>query len=275
MRWLLGFGAAVSTVMAGPADASAVRPSTSSRAVPPVALAYPDPDTLKEDESGRMVKDGLDILSRTRIRLPDHVGNRLNCTSCHLDLGRKAGAAPWVGVHAAYPQIRARKGGVDTLEDRVNDCFERSMNGKALPPGSSAMRAILLAMAWLSRDVPVGRMVQGRGVPPLKPPAPPSRSRGKALYEERCAACHGVDGQGVNDFPPLWGPQSFNIGAGMARPWTAASFIRANMPLGQGGTLTAQQAHDIAAWILSMPRPDFPAKDKDWPRGGKPPDCPY
>lgn len=241
----------------------------------PVPMPVRDPDTLGEDARDRVVREGLDLLQRTAIRLPAHVGNRLSCTNCHLDLGRRAGAAPWVGVHAAYPQYRARTGGIDTLEDRVNDCFERSLNGKALPSDGPEMKAIVTAMAWLSEGVPVGRFVAGRGVPPLKPAEPPDRQRGKVLYANRCASCHGKQGEGLGDFPPLWGAQSFNVGAGMARQWTAASFIRANMPLGQGGTLTAREAHDIAAWVLAQPRPDFAAKDKDWPLGGKPPDCPY
>ena len=276
---MLGMCGSMVAAPARAAESAAGRPAGAPAApsTPPDAFPMPerDPDTLKDYAHGKLVRDGLDILQRTRIRLPAHVGNRLSCTNCHLDLGRRAGAAPWVGVYAAYPQYHARTGGVDTLEDRINDCFERSLNGKALPAGAPEMKAIVTAMAWLSEGVPVGRLVKGWGVPPLKPAEPPDANRGRRLYAQHCACCHAPNGQGVGEVPPLWGNASFNVGAGMARQWTAASFIRANMPLGQGGALTPREAHDIAAWVLAQPRPDFPAKGLDWPQGGKPPDCPY
>jgi thiosulfate dehydrogenase len=76
-------------------------------------------------------------------------------------------------------------------------------------------------------------------------------------------------------FPALWGPRSFNIGAGMARLNTAAAFIKSSMPLGQGGSLTNQEAYDIAAYFTQQPRPDFKKKSQDWPKGDKPPDARY
>lgn len=259
------------------ADHAQSAPAQSAVAQSPRGVPMPsrDPDALKDAPYDKAVRDGLDLLQNTRVRLPKNVGNRLSCTNCHLDLGRRAGAAPWVGVHALYPQYRSRTGGIDTLEDRINDCFERSLNGKALPVDGPEMKAMITAMAWLSTGVPVGQAVAGRGVPPLKPVEAPDVNRGKKLYAKHCSCCHGAKGQGTPEVPPLWGAESFNVGAGMARQWTAASFIRANMPLGQGGTLSAREAQDLAAFVLAQPRPDFPAKDKDWPAGGKPPDCPY
>ena len=105
-------------------------------------------------------------------------------------------------------------------------------------------------------------------------PLPPDTTRGAQLFASTCVACHGDHGQGTVVAPALWGAQSYNIGAGMARVRTAASFIRHNMPYGNA-TLTDQQAFDVAAYIDSRPRPDFPGKEKDWPRGNAPPDLPY
>jgi thiosulfate dehydrogenase len=59
-------------------------------------------------------------------------------------------------------------------------------------------------------------------------------------------------------YPPLWGPRSYNWGAGMARIDLAAGFVRANMPFDQPGTLTDQQARDVAAFIDSHERPKDP-----------------
>lgn len=235
---------------------------------PPTELQIP------AGELGRTIRYGEQIVSETSVYAKGHVGNGLSCENCHLDIGRRANAAPFVGVYAAYPQYQARSAQVVTLEDRINDCFLRSMNGKPLKSDSHEMRALVSYMAWLSTGVPVGSRVVGHGLPKLEALSA-DRARGAKVYASNCAACHGLTGQGQASFPPLWGPRSFNIGAGMARLDTLASFIEANMPLGRPGTLGHQQAYDVAAFVLGHPRPDFKAKVHDWPKGHKPKDTPY
>ena len=157
----------------------------------------------------------------------------------------------------------------------------RSMNGKAMPFDSVEMNAMLSYMAWLSKGVPTGASLEGRGFKRIAPPRPPDTVRGQMLYTTKCALCHGADGQGITGpngeygFPALWGPRSFNIGAGMARLHTAAVFVKWNMPLGQGGSLSDQEAYDLAAYMIHQPRPDFPGKEQDWPKGEKPDDARY
>ncbi|WP_316683759.1 c-type cytochrome [Ralstonia holmesii] len=46
----------------------------------------------------------------------------------------------------------------------------------------------------------------------------------------------------------------------MARIYTAAAFVKHNMPLCKGGTLTAQEAVDVAAFFTQQPRPDYAAR---------------
>src|SRR5690606_3559431 len=128
-------------------------------------------------------------------------------------------------------------------------------------------------MAFLSRGYEVGSDVEGQGLPDLAP-LPGDTARGAAVFTSTCVVCHGADGQGTPAAPALWGPESYNIGAGMARLRTAASFIRHNMPLGNPH-LTDQQAFDVAAYINARPRPDYPGKENDWPRGNPPPDVAY
>ena len=99
--------------------------------------------------------------------------------------------------------------------------------------------------------------------------------RGREVFTTTCAICHGADGQGTNAAPPLWGPHSYNIGAGMARVRTAAWFIHQAMPFDKPGTLTPQQSFDVATYINSRPRPDFRDKADDWPNGDPPPDVAY
>jgi thiosulfate dehydrogenase len=61
----------------------------------------------------------------------------------------------------------------------------------------------------------------------------------------------------------------------MSRVSAAANFIRANMPFDQPGTLSDQQALDVAAYVNAHPRPDYAAKQYDWPHGDAPPDAAY
>jgi thiosulfate dehydrogenase len=177
-------------------------------------------------------------------------------------------------VYSRYPQYRARDARVDLIEDRINDCFERSLNGRALPVNSQAMRDIVTYFAVLSSGVPAGAQLEGQGLPKLSPLTGDS-SRGRAIFALKCARCHGPNGQGTKLAPPQWGPQSFNIGAGMARRNTLAAFIHELMPFDSARTLTPQQSYDLAAFIGTRPRPDFKGKEHDWPLGGAPPDVAY
>jgi thiosulfate dehydrogenase len=210
----------------------------------------------------------------TRDSLPRNVGNSLRCASCHIDGGLRPDAMPWVGSYARFPQYRARSGKVDLLEDRINDCFQRSMNGRALNPAGRDMRDIVAYFAFLSGGIPVGAEMEGQGFPRLQP-LKGDAARGVAVFASTCVRCHGGEGKGTRVAPPLWGPGSYNLGAGMARINTAASFIHALMPLDRAQRLTAQQAFDVATYIDTRPRPNFPPKVHDWPRGGKPNDADY
>lgn len=220
------------------------------------------------------IQRGRALLRHTRDSLPRNVGNRLQCVSCHAMDGTQKNTMSLVGVYARFPQYRARSGHVDLLEDRINDCFERSMNGRALSHTSADMRDMVNYMAFLSRGVPAGSRVEGQGVPALEPLKGDSAA-GRAQFATTCSPCHGANGEGTAAGPPVWGTHSFNIGAGMARVNTAAAFIRAAMPQTAPGTLTPQQAYDLAAYITSQPRPDFARKELDWPRGDPPPDVAY
>jgi thiosulfate dehydrogenase len=176
-------------------------------------------------------------------------------------------------VYARFPQYRSRSGYVQIIEDRINDCFKRSMNGRPLAEGRD-MRDMVNYLAFLSLGYPVGAEVVGQGVPPV-PPVPGNETRGRAVYTAKCAVCHGGSGQGSDVAPPVWGPQSYNIGAGMARVRTAASYIKELMPQDNPRTLSAQEAYDVATFINKRPRPDFRTKERDWPRGDAPPDVAY
>jgi thiosulfate dehydrogenase len=229
---------------------------------------------IPEGPMGTSIRRGLAILVATRDSLPDQVGNDLNCMSCHLDQGTRPNGLSLVGVYARFPQYNGRAARILNLEDRINGCLERSMNGTPLPHDDPAMRDMVAWMAHASRGIAVGDSVPGQGIPR------PQVSRGDTvagaeIWRTTCATSHGINGEGTPVAPPTWGPRSFNIGAGMARLRTAAGFIRHNMPFNNPGSLTDSQAVNVAAYLVSRPRPDFAGKEDDWPLGGAPTDVAY
>ena len=244
-------------------------------------------DMLASPNATQLVR-GMRLHLETKALLPQNVGNSLNCTSCHLNAGTVADGSPFVGVSAFFPSYAARAGRAITLEDRINGCFLRSMNGKPLPADSADMKAMVAYFGWMKKETKPQDKVAGRGVGKVDMAIQPNVENGKQVYSTQCAGCHGKDGEGLKQadgsviYPPLWGDDSFNIGAGMARTYTAAAFVQRNMqigfhekfPLGQGG-LSDQEAVDVAEYFTHQPRPDFPGKVKDWPKDKKPADSRY
>ena len=263
-----------------PAPASAVWPT-------------PDPSSLVEGPHKQEVLYGEALIRRTHALVGPNVanagmryaGNNLACSSCHLDGGRRRYGLSLIGVAGAYPRDMARENAMQSLAQRINGCFERSMNGRALPENSREMAAIIAYIGFLS-DAARADM-EGRGAPAIQQmerAADPAR--GATIYSANCAVCHGANGQGLRNtngegysYPPLWGPDSFNTGAGMHRIITAANFIRANMPYGvthESPQITAEQAFDVAAFINVQPRPERDHLDRDYPdRTRKPVDAPF
>lgn len=210
---------------------------------------------------------GLALVTAFADSLPAYSGNGLRCVSCHLDNGTNNAAMPWNGSASRYPRFRARPAYEESLARRVNECIARSLAGRMLPESGrdiGDMVAYIESLRERPRSAGVDTVrVGGDG------------RRGRQGYAATCARCHGAAGQGMGINPPLWGAGSFSIGAGMARHFTFATFIRHNMPFDQRGTLSPQQAADIAAYVLSQPRQDHPGKERDWPRGDAPLDVAY
>lgn len=243
-------------------------------AVQKAPFRVPAESEIKDSVTLASVRRGRALIEHTRDSLPRNVGNSLTCANCHVGNGTVADAMPLVGVYARFPQFRSRSARVDRIENRLNDCFERSMNGRALDWDGRDMRDMVAYLAFLSIGFPVGVEMEGQGIPALAT-MKGDTLRGQAVFTMNCVACHGPDGQGTLAGPPLWGPQSYNIGAGMARVNSAARFIHKLMPRDRPGTLTPQQAFDVATYINTRPRPDFARKADDWPEGGAPPDVAY
>ena len=275
---------------AAPVSAAEVRTARAELQPKPDSSTFETPRLARmlSEPNGAQLVRGMRMNFETRALAPQHVGNQLNCTSCHLNAGTVADGSPYVGVSAFFPSSAPRAGRVITMQDRINGCFLRSMNGKALPADSPDLKAMVAYFDWMKGQTKAGDKVAGRGVGKMDPKIKPDEENGRKVYGAQCAVCHGNSGEGLMAadghvvYPPLWGDQSFNIGAGMARTYTAAAFVKRNMPigfhemfpLGQGG-LSDQDAVDVAEYFSHQPRPDFAAKVKDWPKDPKPADSRY
>ncbi len=260
--------------------------------------SVPEIGALPDDDNGRLVRRGRDLVTATYAYIGPSVanaekryaGNNLACTNCHLNAGTKKFGLPLWGLWERFPQYSGRSGTEITIEDRINSCMTRSMNGRPLPSDSPEMQAFTGYIRFLSTGDTKREFLTGMGagdMPFLLRAANPAR--GKQIYASACAVCHQPDGSGVLRnrelpnfgylMPPLWGPDSFNDGAGMARLITAANFVHFNMPNGTSYNeprVMGQNAWDVAAYVLSQPRPVFQGLAKDFPDLlQKPADTPY
>lgn len=220
------------------------------------------PAPLPTGPEGDLIAYGKQIIQQTQAQAGSayQVTAGMSCEACHIDAGTKAHGGSFVGIYAKFPQWNARAKRFITLQDRIAECFLYSMNGRPPAFSSREMIAVTAYIAYLSRGAVVGVGTPDQGFVAVSAPAPPSIARGQTVYATKCAACHAADGSGGGNFPPLWGPKSFNAGAGMHRPETMSAFVRYNMPFGSPpDTLSAQEAVDVAAFVLSHPRPAFDA----------------
>jgi thiosulfate dehydrogenase len=200
----------------------------------------------------------------------------MNCQNCHLDAGTRPWGNNYRGVASTYPKYRERSGTVESIEKKINDCLERSLNGLPLDSNSKEMRAMVAYMIWVGADVSKGQKPKDAGIAKLTylhRAADPVK--GKMVYEEKCGRCHGNDGYGFLNkegtafiYPPLWGNSSYNSGAGIYRLSKFAGYVKDNMPYNEAThenpKLTDEECWDVAAFVNSQPRP---GKDisADWP----------
>jgi thiosulfate dehydrogenase len=272
--------------------------SVTAADVPQVDLAEWTPPSMRsvgDDPFGKLVKYGYALFVDT----PNQIGpgavdpakrysvSSLACQNCHLKAGTQPYSVPLMGVWGQFPQYRGREGEIGTLEERINGCLERSMNGRTMPLDGLEMKAYLAYMKWLSTGIPDGAKLIGAGSKSVKEPGRAADlGNGAKVFADTCASCHGKDGLGQRattgagyQFPPLWGPDSYNNGAGMTRILTAAAFVRHNMPLGttfDAPVLSDTDAYDVAAYMNSFERPIRANLDKDFPNKlQKPVDTPY
>lgn len=223
-----------------------------------------------DSDSGRLIKYGRQIITNTAQYLGPkgsvaQITNGLNCQSCHIDAGTIPFGNNFGKVYATYPQFKMRNDKIVTIYDRINNCLQRSLDGKPMDSSSREMKAMYAYFKWVGQDVPDENNRGGTGIMKLKylnRPADPVE--GRKVFVANCQTCHGKNGEGVLNadgtaytYPPLWGAHSYNDGAGMYRLGNFAGFVKENMPFGtnyKDPKLTDEEAWDVAAFVNSQPR---------------------
>ena len=239
-----------------------------------------DVDTVKDEIKKSLLVYGRDLIASTAKYLGPNgsvmkISNGLNCQNCHLQAGTAVFGNNYGSVASLYPKYRARSGTSENIYKRVNDCFERSLNGKALDTNGKEMKAIVAYIHFIGSNVPKGKKAEGSGLKELAfLERAASATNGSTLYTAKCQSCHQANGEGVMlpdqsgyAYPPLWGKNSFNDGAGLNRISNFAKYIKYNMPQGATHTnplLLDEEAWDIAAYVLMQQRPHLNTP-KDWP----------
>lgn len=240
----------------------------------------PDINSITTPALKQQVEYGKELIAHTAKYLGPNgsvqkMSNGMNCQNCHLQAGTVVFGNNYGSVASLYPKFRTRSGAVESVYKRVNDCFERSLNGKALDSGGKEMQAIKAYIYFVGSNVPRGQKAPGSGFKELAyldRAADPAK--GQAVYTTKCLSCHQVNGEGVLNtdkteftYPPLWGNSSFNDGAGLYRISNFSKYIKYNMPQGtthKSPQLSDEEAWDVAAFVLSQQRPHIAAPE-DWP----------
>jgi len=252
----------------------------------------PSLDTVTNDERGKVIRYGKELIANTAKYLgPKGIiakkSNGLNCQNCHLEAGLRPFGNSFSAVASTYPKFRERSGRIETIEFRVNECMERSLNGEKLDSQSAEMRSMVAYLEWIGQHVPKGVKPRGAGTEELTfLNRPANVQNGNAIYIKKCQTCHGADGHGKFNadsvtylYPPLWGPNSYNVSAGLFRLSRFAGYVKNSMPFGSSHEkpqLTDEEAWDVAAFVNSQPRPkklfaydwpDITTKPVDYPFG--------
>jgi thiosulfate dehydrogenase len=251
----------------------------------------PDSMNIPDTPEGSLIRYGRELVAHTAVYLGPRgkvasISNGMNCQNCHLKAGKKIFGNNYAAVASTYPKYRPRSGTTESIERRVNDCIERSLNGIPLNEGSRELTALVSYIKWVGHQVPKKTSPYGTGLIKLKfldRAADPTR--GRFVYQKQCALCHGADAEGVKNengiewkYPPLAGNDSYNTGAGLFRVSRFAAYVKANMPNGtsfENPVLTDEEAWDVGAYINSLPRPSK-RFERDWPDiSKKPVDHPF
>jgi len=251
----------------------------------------PDTSELTGSENDRLIKYGRALVANTAYYFGPkgtiaHKSNGMNCQNCHLNAGTKLFGNNFSLSAIGYPRFKERSGTVETMVKKIEDCFERSMNGTRIDSNGREMKAFLVYLRWIGKNVKKGTKPEGSGIEELAfLDRPADTAKGRAVFVSKCQTCHQKDGQGILNaggwgytYPPLWGEHSYNIGASIYRLSKFAGYVKSNMPFGadhKHEQLSNEQAWDVAAFVNSQQHP-YKNTDADYPAlSSKPYDDPF
>lgn len=251
----------------------------------------PADEDIPANATGEAIRYGRELIANTSKYFGPNgkiarISNGMNCQNCHLDAGTRLFANNYSVFFANYPKKGARSGKIDQVTDRISDCFQRSLNGKMPDKSSKEIQAMIAYFKWVGQGQKKGEKPEGTATEKIAYlDRAADQEKGLLVYRKHCQSCHGADGAGQKAqdqlsyiYPPLWGENSYNDGAGMYRLSNFAGFVKNNMPYGinhNTPVLQNEEAWDVAAYVNSMPRPhreqhmDYPELSK------KPIDAPY
>lgn len=260
------------------------------------SIILPDTSIIPKNKTGDEIRYGRELFDKTASYLGPNgsvmqlCGNKMNCRNCHLDVGTRPYSNNFLETYLKYPQYRPREGMVLTIEDRINNCFERPMNGKQLLYDSREMRAMVAYIRWLCEGKKVSYEEDTLHLGKIKLlDRAANIHKGSIIFNNKCSKCHGKDGQGAMkkdsssyEYPPLWGPNSYAQGSSMHRLITASRFVKWSMPFLEYRTepqLSDEDVFDVVAFIncdsihprpyrpLLKDCPDLENKPIDFPSG--------
>ncbi len=279
---------------AGVPKEKAITPAAPVMAAKKVDAGYwiaPDVETISDAKQKALVKYGKELIAHTAKYLGPNgsvlqISNGLNCQNCHLQAGTAIYGNNYGSVASLYPKFRARSGTNENIYRRINDCFERSLNGKAIDTAGPEMQALVAYINFVGTNVEKGKTAGGSGLKDISfLDRSADAAKGLIVYTSKCQSCHQADGEGLLNkeqteyiYPALWGTNSFNDGAGLYRLSNFAKYVKYNMPQGvthENPQLSDEEAWDVAAFINAQPRPHIDVP-RDWPdKARKPFDHPF
>jgi thiosulfate dehydrogenase len=250
-----------------------------------VILIANDTFTYPKGKLGEVVKLGEDILLHTDTNKlsKEFVGSKLQCVNCHrrksgsLHPGTTSKIGTFIGTATAFPAYSKRYDDVITLQNRIDGCFQRCLNGKKSVVNTKVGIAVASYITWLSNSLDINMSSIAPRTPSKIKFWSDSRKKfkklfkkvthknylnGKRLYEKKCASCHGINGDGNGAFPPLWGKKdgkwlSYTADGSMAKLPNGATWIQENMPLGASKPLSDQEVVDITLYIDAQEREPY------------------
>ncbi len=227
---------------------------------------------------GEVIKLGEDIINHTDTNSlsKSYINSKLQCVNCHRKgkdgrAGTTNKIGTFIGTATSFPAYSKRYKDIISLQNRIDGCFRRCLNGTKSVVNTKVGIAVESYITWLSTGLPINMSSKAPRTPSkiemwdrdrnkfsslFKKATHKNYINGKKLYVKKCALCHGINGEGVESSPPVWGDRSYTADGSMAKLPNGATWIKDNMPL-DNANLSDQEVIDITLFINAQPRMSY------------------